>query len=85
MEAGNLNNDLLEDPIVFSVAKALKIANNKAKEVGFNPNELLISIMQEDDSWIIEYGPKNKSALGGTLVIKVNRTTGKIEDIERGQ
>ena len=79
-----LVRDALSDPIVSSLAKALRVANNEAKKVGFNLNESAIFISKKDDFWMIEYGPKNKNTLGGTLIVEVD-WDGKIKDIEMGQ
>ncbi len=76
--------EALRDPIVSSLAQALSTANIKAKEAGFKLDESAISIRQKNKVWVIEYGPKDKNILGGTLVIEVDHQ-GKIQDIERGQ
>lgn len=78
------NKDILNDPVVMSVARALKIANTRALELGYQIEGLSISIIQEGKIWKIDYIPKVKIQRGGGLTILVNQE-GKIVEIKHGQ
>ena len=79
-----LVRDALSDPIVASLAKALRVANNKAKEAGFKLEESSIIIRKKDDFWMIKYGPKDENTLGGIMAIEVD-WEGKIKGIDIGE
>lgn len=91
-----MENDL----IVSSVAKALRMANTKARELGYEPKSFYISItekLDKDDErffsiseekytvWKIYYGPKGKVAFGGDLTIYIDRKTWKIIKVWKGE
>lgn len=76
--------DILDDPMVMSVARALKIANKRVLELGYQIEELSISIAQEGEIWKIDYMPKVKIQRGGGVTILVDQE-GKIVEVKRGQ
>lgn len=90
-----------DDPVILSVAKALKIANTKARELGFDIEHFYISITEKltkDDNrffsiseeqypsvWKIYYGPKGKLMFGGDLTIYIDRVTWEIIKVWEGE
>ena len=88
------------DSIVLSITKALKMADNKAHELGYKPESYYISITdklrdvdklflskteQEYALWIIYYEPKGKLTFGGDLTIYINRQTDTILKVWQGE
>jgi hypothetical protein len=57
-----LTTEVLEDPLAVSLACAVAVANEKAREVGVDVRQSLISITQQTMDaelvWRINYGPK---------------------------
>lgn len=91
-----MENDL----IVLSIAKALRMANDKARELDYNPENYYISITeklrdidklflsnaeQEYSLWIIYYEPKGKLTFGGDLTIYIDQKTENILKVWEGE
>ena len=65
-------------------AKAIVIAANKAKELGYSPEEMTIKVTTQKDTVVVYFAPK-AMMLGGDLRIRLDAKTGEILNIERGQ
>lgn len=88
--AGVLTDDVMRDTIALSVARATAIANKRAHELGVDVLQSLITITQraanDDASWRINYGPKDYvNRRGGDLIIEVNQSDGRINQVLWGQ
>lgn len=64
--------------------KAIIIAKDKAKELGYSLEDMTIKVTEKEGSFIVYFVPK-AMVLGGDLWVEVNSETGKILDIKRGQ
>ena len=87
---GVLNNETLQDEIAVSVARILASANRKAKELGVDVKESLITVSQHlaKDVWLwrVSYGTKDYvGRRGGDLMIDVDPINADIKQILRGQ
>ncbi len=82
--------DALRDDLAISLACALAAANQKAREIGLELADCLVTVTQEtaeDDSlWRVHYGPKAYiGRRGGDLVIEINGSDASIKRVLRGQ
>ncbi len=82
--------DVIQDTVAISVARATAIANKRAHELGVDVLQSLITITQRsangDASWRINYGPKDYlNRRGGDLIIEVKQSDGRIEQVLWGQ
>ena len=80
----------MQDTLAISVARATAIANKRAHELGADVLQSLITITQRvangEASWRINYGPKDYlGRRGGDLIIEVNQSDGRIEQVLWGQ
>lgn len=64
--------------------KAITIAKDKARELGYSLEEMTTKVTEKEDAFIIYFAPK-AMVLGGDLTIKVSSKAGEILDIKRGQ
>ena len=85
-----LADEVLDDEVAVSLARAMAAANEKARAAGVDVAETLISITQyaiEDEAvWRINYGPKNYvGQRGGDLIVEVSAKDGTIKRVLRGQ
>jgi len=64
--------------------KAIAIAKDKAKELGYPVEEMTLKLTAKKNTFIIYFSPR-EMILGGDLTIKVDAKTGEIIGIERGQ
>jgi hypothetical protein len=88
--AAVLNKETLQDEIAVSVARILASANRKAKELGVDVRESLITVSQHlaKDVWLwrVHYGARDYvGRRGGDLMIDVDPTNADIKKILRGQ
>jgi hypothetical protein len=82
--------EIQQDGVAMSVARALAIANEAALARGTDLEQNLISITEEapppDRVWRIHYGPRDYiHRRGGDLIILVNERGGLVQKILRGQ
>ena len=82
--------EMQQDSVVMSVAKALKLANGAAIAHGTDPTTSSITISpvasQPATVWQIHYGPRDYlSRRGGDLIVTVDAALEKIEQVVRGQ
>lgn len=85
-----LSDETLRDEIAVSVAEILASANRKAKELGIDVNESLITVSQHQSQgvwlWRVRYGARDYiGRRGGDLMIDVDPTNADIKQILRGQ
>lgn len=85
-----LSNETLQDEIAVSVARVLASANRKAKELGVDVKESLITVSQllAKDGWLwrVHYGARDYvGRRGGDLMIDIDPTNEDIKQILRGQ
>jgi len=82
--------DVLQDDIAISLARALAAANKRARELGVDVLQSIITITQHpvNDSpvWRINYGPKDYvGRRGGDLIIDVDPHNASIKQVLWGQ
>jgi len=88
--AATLPATVLKDDLAVSLARAMAVANKKARELGVDVFQSLISITQHtlNDSsvWRINYGPKDYvNRRGGDVLIEVDMHDATINKVLRGQ
>ncbi len=82
--------EMLKDDIALSLAHVMTVANKRARELGVNIIESLITITQHflngNALWRINYGPKNYvGRRGGDLIIEIDATDSSIRQVLWGQ
>lgn len=82
--------EIQQDSVAMSVARALQLANREAIANGADPANSMITISAESAQppswWRIHYGPRDYiSRRGGDLTVTVDADTGRIEQVLRGQ
>jgi hypothetical protein len=82
--------EMQQDQLVMSVARALAVANDAALETGTKPADSLVTITEEYSSsgryWRVNYGPRDYiHRRGGDLVVIVSEETGAVQRLIRGQ
>ena len=88
--AATLAADVLQDDIAVSLARAMATANKRARELGVDVLQSLITITQQVSDgialWRINYGPKDYiGSRGGDLIIEVDPQNASIQHVLRGQ
>jgi hypothetical protein len=88
--AATLTPDVLQDELAISLARALAVANKRARESGVDVLQSLITITQRAFAgqllWRINYGPKDYvGRRGGDLIIEVDPISASIRQVLRGQ
>jgi len=82
--------DMRQDQLVMSVARALAVANETAIAQGTNPAESLVTITEQTSSagsaWRIHYGPREYiGRRGGDLIVIVDEGSDTVPRVLRGQ
>ena len=82
--------EMQHDPLVMSVARALRVANDAAQKHGTNPADSLVTISEDSSPagrlWRIHYGPREYiNRRGGDLIVLVDESAGQVQRIVRGQ
>ncbi len=82
--------DVLQDDLAVSLARAIATANKRARELGVDALQSLITITQQSSNsealWRINYGPKDYvGRRGGDLIIDVDPTDASIKNVLWGQ
>lgn len=88
--AVTLTAEVLQDELAISLARAITVANKKARELGIDLIQSLVSITQHTlngrSVWRINYGPKDYvNQRGGDVFIEVDMHDATIKKILRGQ
>lgn len=82
--------EVLQDDLAVSLARAMAVANKKARELGIDVFQSLISITQYmlngSSVWRINYGPKDYvNRRGGDVLIEVDMHDATIKKVLYGQ
>lgn len=82
--------EMQQDQLVMSVARALALANEAAVAQGTAPANSLVTITEEPSSagrlWRIHYGPRDYvGRRGGDLIVFVDERGDVVQRIIRGQ
>lgn len=81
--------DVLKDDLAVSVARILATANKRARDLGVDVLQSLITISQRFENgprWRVNYGPKDfVGKLGGDLIIEVDANDTTSKQVLRGQ
>lgn len=84
-----LSSDVLQDDMAVALARVMAAANKRARELGVDILQSLVTITQHFDQgmlWRINYGPKDYiNQRGGDLIIEVGGDDIKIKQVLRGQ
>ncbi len=84
-----LTAEILQDDLAMALAGVLAAANLRAKELGVNVRESIITINQNFDQglrWQVNYGPKDYiGQRGGDLIVEVDATDMTIQRVLHGQ
>jgi hypothetical protein len=88
--AATLTAEVLQDDIAVSLARAIATANRRARELGVDVLQSLITVTQQVSNgiplWRINYGPKDYvGRRGGDLIIEVDSYNASIKQVLRGQ
>jgi hypothetical protein len=88
--AAVLTNEVLQDDIAVSLARAIAAANKRARESGVDVLQSIISVTQRalngNSLWEINYGPKEYiGRRGGDLIVRVDSKDSSIKQVLRGQ
>lgn len=82
--------EIQQDQVAMSVARALQLANQAAVAHGTDPAASMITISAEASQpptwWRVHYGPRDYlSRRGGDLIVTVDAAAGHVEQVLRGQ
>lgn len=84
-----LTSEDMADEFAVSLAHILATANRRARQLGCDVAQSLVTISQHFDGgwfWRINYGPKNPSAQrGGDVIVEVNADNAEVKRVLRGQ
>ncbi len=84
-----LTTEDLADEFVVSLAHILATANRRARQLGCDLSQSLVTISEHfEDGWYwrINYGAKNPATQrGGDLIVEVNAETAEVRRVLRGQ
>lgn len=84
-----LSSEVLQDDMAVTLARVMATANKRARELGVDILQSLVTITQQFDNgtfWRINYGPKDYlNKRGGDLIIEVGGDDIKIKQVLRGQ
>jgi hypothetical protein len=84
-----LSSEVLQDDMAVALARVMATANKRARELGIDVVQSLITISQQFEnglSWRVNYGPRDYlNRRGGDLMIEVSGEDMKIKQVLRGQ
>ncbi|MDQ2995598.1 MAG: hypothetical protein M3R61_00860 [Chloroflexota bacterium] len=85
-----LTADVLQDDLAISLARAIAAANKKARELGIDVAQSLISIIQQPQNgnsiWQINYGVQDYiNRRGGDVLVEVDMRDATIRRVLHGQ
>ena len=84
-----LTTEDMADDFAISLAHILATANRRARHLGCDVSQSLVTISQHFDGgffWRINYGAKNPTAQrGGDLIVEVNGENAEVKRVMRGQ
>jgi hypothetical protein len=82
--------EIQQDPLALSVARAVAVANDTAVANGTDPATCLVDITEEltpgGRLWRVHYGPRDfVRRRGGDLIVIVEESSGTVRQVLRGQ
>jgi len=88
--AATLSPEVLQDDIAVSLARVLAAANKRARELGVDVLQSLITITQHARNggllWRVNYGARDYvGQRGGDLIVDVDPNDASIKRVLRGQ
>ena len=88
--ATTLPAEVLQDDIAVSLARVMAAANKRARELGVDVVQSLITITQLTGNgslfWRVNYGPKDYVARrGGDLILEVDPSDASVKRVQWGQ
>lgn len=88
--ATSLALEVLQDDIAVSLARVIATANRRARDLGVDVDQSLITISQLPLNggllWRVNYGPKDYvERRGGDVIIEVDPSDASIKRVLRGQ
>ncbi len=87
--SATLSADVLQDDLAVLLARVLATANKRARELGVDVLQSLITITQSFENgprWRVNYGPKDYiGRRGGDLIVEVDAGDVTIRQVLRGQ
>ena len=82
----------MQDDLAILLARALAAANRRARELGIDIADSIISIAQISDNnannnaWRVNYGPKDYvGRRGGDLIVDVDARSSSVMQVMQGQ
>lgn len=79
----------MTDEFAVTVAHVLATANRRARQLGCDASQSLVTITQHFEGgwlWRINYGAKNPVAQrGGDLIVEISAADGSVKRVLRGQ
>ena len=88
--AATLEQQVLEDRLAVSLARAVAAANIRARDEGVRLEDTLVTVTEYDAQgvlrWRINYGPRHYvNRRGGDLIIEVGVEDAQVKKVLRGQ
>ena len=88
--AATLAPEVYRDDIALSLARVMATANARARELGVDATQSLITVTQRPDEnrllWRVSYGPKDYiGRRGGDLILDIEPDGSGIAQVRRGQ
>lgn len=88
--AATLPAEVLQDDIAVSLARVMAAANKRARELGVDVVQSLITITQVTCNgslfWRVNYGPKDyMGRRGGDLILEVDPSDASVKRVQWGQ
>jgi len=85
-----LEQQVLEDELAVSLARAVAAANERARQEGIDLKESIVTVNEQSNEshpcWRINYGPRRYvGRRGGDLIIDVGIGDAQIKRVLRGQ
>jgi hypothetical protein len=82
--------EIQADALALAVARAVKVANGKAAELGVPLADSQVTITEHGVTplrcWHVHYGPRDcRRRRGGDLTIVVEEQSGTVQQVVRGQ
>jgi hypothetical protein len=84
------DSDIVQDEIAVSLARVMASANRRAREMGVDVPQAIISISQHSLNggwlWRVNYGPKDYiGQRGGDLMVEVDPSDASVKQVLWGQ
>jgi hypothetical protein len=87
--SATLTADVLQDDLAVLLARVLATANKRARELGVDVLQSLITVTQNFENgprWRVNYGPKDYiGRRGGDLIIEVDADDISVKNVLHGQ